>query len=212
MLENSHLPERTLRGIYAEEMLRLSWSIIQLCEKLFAVVAPQDTGLEDWTLTINPDFANYACQILAQCAALKKLFVTSPDKKKRETSAQYLLRIERAAALARHLEPLAIPTIRQSTARNMVEHFDEYMDGAVINDAKKKYEWLLHGCAIKDFSMVPPNAIPLKIYSIRSRTFHHFTSVVDIGKVYEEAKQVYQLLLSKYNRKHNESPTIHRLR
>ena len=178
------------RKIYLYELWFLSQSIIKRCEKIFKEVPIPKVGY-----ALGPGYEIHSeinC-ILSEAASIKKL-ITPPQKKTKGLSQEkFQFQVDRCNYLKDKIKHIQISEINSVKVRNSLQHFDEYLDEAMVKINGGKLA--VHGMALYNWVISDPAATnvrpyPLRIYVGTEKKYYNMDVSIDLGKVYSEALDI----------------------
>jgi len=183
-------------AIYGHELWYLALSVKTRCEAVFRTTHPPENGPY---LQVNPSIHAEIFGVLAQAAAIKKLISQPAAKSKGESGRAVKLRRRRAQFFRELLMPLELTEILDVKVRNTIEHFDEYLDDAVIkvsDPATRSSPWAAYNMVLSDWSVFTPRIFPIRVYITSEKTFYNMQWSIDLGKLHSEASSIISLLRS----------------
>lgn len=81
-----------------------------------------------------------------------------------------------------------------SRVRNTLEHFDEYLDDAVLEyesgELEKKAPMALYNVNNLELGVITPAPYPIRLYVSEERKFYNMGHAIDIGALYAEAQAI----------------------
>jgi len=181
-----------LNYLYSYEIWLLTKSINDQCEKIFSAVNVPSSGYE---VGHDPDIHSSINSIVSESARVKKLITIPKSKTKNETHKQYVIHVERSKYLQRMLEGISMQEILSVRVRNTLEHFDEYLDEAIIlasEGALDAYVMIAHDMVISHRAAFEPNPFPMRVYISSEKVFLNMKYSINIGKLFEESKSIYE--------------------
>jgi hypothetical protein len=124
-----------IMGVFVHRLFALAKSVVEGCDRVFEE-AP--VMAKDGYIQVSPSLHAQIDGILIDAANLKKLVAGRATKGSSESSRTFNFRQERSKALNQLLDGLSLGTIKDTQARNSLEHFDEYLDdlGASLADGE----------------------------------------------------------------------------
>jgi len=121
--------EAPLFDLYLHDLLWLASSMVGACESVFAQtpVPPPGQGMY---IQVAPEIHAQISGVLGDAARLGRLVFPSPKRHRNESAQSFAMKQTRGRALQELLAGIDMPHVRDATARNSVEHFDERLDAA----------------------------------------------------------------------------------
>lgn len=185
-----------LLGLYRHELWYLASSIVERCRKVFVQTQPPETG---HYIKVAPEIHAEIFGILSQAASLKKLVRTPTVKLKDESKRVYRLRRHRTDVLASLLDGLELKELLQARVRNSIEHFDEYLDKAIVQisgSSPAKHPWAAYNLVLSDRAIFNPEPFPIRVYIASEKEFHNMDWSINIGRMHDEAGHILARLRS----------------
>ncbi len=179
-----------LLGLYRHELWYLASSIVERCRKVFDQTPPAET---DHYIKVAPEVHAEIFGILSHAAGLKKLIRTPTAQLKDESKRVYRLRRHRTDVLASLLGGLELKEILQARVRNSIEHFDEYLDSAIVqisDSSSSKHPWAAYNMVLSDRAVFDPEPFHIRVYIASERKFHNMKWSINIGRLHDEAEQI----------------------
>lgn len=179
-----------LLGLYRHELWYLASSIVLRCQSVFEKTRPPESG---YYLQVAPEIHAEIFGVLSQAAALKKLIATAPAKGKDESRRVYQLRRHRAKVLAELLHGIDLEEILKAKVRNTIEHFDEYLDEAIVelsHAGPKAPPAAAYNLVLSDWGVFSPPPFPIRVYIAADQTFHNLKWSISLARICAEAKQI----------------------
>jgi hypothetical protein len=176
--------------LYLQELFWLATAIIRNAEQVFAEAADLEAGDG---LKVAPVLHARISSILIDAANTKKLIDTSPRRMRGESEAQFNLRQERSHLLASIVGSAGLEEIRNAKVRNTLEHFDEYLDRAIVQLAQGKAppaRFAAYNLVLSNRDTLDSALLPIRLYYAKSRVFQNLEYEIDIGKICNEAESI----------------------
>lgn len=176
--------------VYYHRLYGLAGAVVTLCDDVFARTAEAEQ--QEHYRAAAPDVHATIDAILVSAANIRKMIVTSPRKRRNEAEHVFRFRQRRASALAKLLAPLALTEILNTSARNSVEHFEEYLDaeiaGSLAAPARKRV-FAAYNMVVSRLDM-----FPLRVYAAAERKYYNMNTSVDLRKLREESATILERL------------------
>ncbi len=178
-----------LFSLYFYELWSLAHSIKKKSELLFekAPVPPKD-----YVITVDMEIHSLIASILSDAANVRKLVKPSTLKRLRgESAAASKVRRARGTALQEAIRGVELTEMLNAKVRNTLEHFDEYLDDAVVElpKAAGKVGWRMaaYNTVMSGWGAITPRVFPVRLYISDERKYYNMKSSVDIGLLHAEA-------------------------
>jgi hypothetical protein len=188
--------EPSLLTIYVRELYNLSVAVREKCQQIFDKTPPVPERPNRY-IAHNPELNALIYGVLIDAANIKKLIVTPSAKGSKESRRQYDLRRYRAALVKEAIGRVELREILDQKVRNTLEHFDEYMDEAVLllsNPEKRPSPWAAFNMTISGRDVFQPPIYPIKMYVAEERVFCNMHWSISIQTIYEEACRLVEVL------------------
>jgi hypothetical protein len=189
--------EPALLSVYIRELYNLGTAVKTKCEGIFEKTPPVPSRPNRY-ISHAPEIHALITGVLIDAANIKKLVVTPSARGSKESRPQYDLRRYRAALVRDAIGSVQLKEILDQKVRNTLEHFDEYMDEAVLelSDPKKRSSpWAAFNLIISGRDVFQPEIHPIKLYIAEERVFSNFKWSINIGRIYEEAAALVAVLI-----------------
>ena len=183
-------------GFYGHELWYLASSVKNRCEAIFTATQVPESG---HYIKVDAAIHSDIFGVLSQAAGIKKLMLTPSAKSKGESRRAFQLRRFRAHFMAEFLRPLKLSEVLEAKVRNTIEHFDEYLDEAVIqvsDPATRPSPWAAYNMVLSDWGVFNPRVFPVRVYIAAEKVFYNMQWSIDIGKIHVEASSILDLLRS----------------
>lgn len=190
--------EPSLSTVYIRELYNLAVSAKSKCESIFDKTPPIPIRPERY-ISHAPEIHALIYGVLIDAANIKKLIVTPSIKGRNESRRQYDVRRYRAALIGECVGLLALKEILDVKVRNTLEHFDEYMDEAVLelsDPRTRPSPWAAFNLILSGRDVCQPPIYPIKMYIAEERVFCNLKWSIDIGKIHEEASALVNALMN----------------
>jgi hypothetical protein len=187
-----------LKDIYFHELFFQTSVIINACEQLFAETpSANEEGEPVWNIV--PAAHGRIGLILSAAANVKKLLTGDVRAAKDSRPELISLRIARTAMLWEALAGLTITELLDARVRNSLEHFDEWLDAENLRLQTKPATSPVYvfNVSMPARDSMSPEPYPLRLYLSSTRRFLNFSTEIDIGKIYGEAKAIRRRLIEK---------------
>ena len=181
--------ESMLVDLYFAEAWALAASVREQCEQVFEL-AKSSTESGGSYIAVRPEVHKVIASCLSDAANLKKLIRTSSSRGDRETKRAYDLRQYRAKMLSALLVNVQFQELTNARLRNTIEHFDEYLDSAVLSLSAKqarKSPWAGYNLVVSSLAVHDPPVHPIRVYSADDRTYHNFRWSINLDQLCREA-------------------------
>lgn len=194
--------------IYISELWFYAYGIKIKTAQLDELTQPPDNGYAIYNL---PEITELVLGILSNAANIKKL-MTPSQRKNKEPAWTYTFRVERSNMIKEFVSDLDISEIMNSSVRNSLEHFDEYLDEFSINFMKGAIQesapYITFNMAISELNTFQPHAYPIRQYCVKEKTYYNMNKSINIGKVLNEADRIHQRCMElKQGLGNNDYPT-----
>jgi hypothetical protein len=197
-----------LVDLYFAEAWSLAISVREQCERVFDL-AKNSVEAGGAYMAINPEVHKIIALCLSDAANLKKLFRTSSNRGEKETKRSFDLRCYRAQMLSDLLSGIPFKELTNARLRNTIEHFDEYLDSAVLalsDKQSRKSPWAGYNLVVSSLAVHDPPVHPIRVYSADDRTYHNFRWSIDLDLLYKEAAAAEAVLRTHPRNSHVQSP------
>ena len=197
-----------LVDLYFAEAWALAVSVREQCERVF-VLAKSSAESGGSYMAVRPEVHKLIASCLSDAANLKKLIRTSSSRGDKETKRGYDLRQYRAKMLSDLLLQVDFQELTNARLRNTIEHFDEYLDSAVLalSDSKaRKSPWAGYNLVVSALTIHDPPVHPIRVYSADDRTYHNFRWSINLDQLCREAAATELILGSHPKNSHTQSP------
>jgi hypothetical protein len=181
--------EPSVVSVYVRELYNLAVGIRRKCETIFEKTPPIPVR-PDRYISSAPEIHDLIHGVLVGAASVKRMIVTPSTKLKGETKRQFDLRRYRAALLNAALHPTELKEMLDQKVRNSLEHFDEYMDSAVLelSDATRRPSpWAAFNLIISGRDVFQPNIYPIKLYIAEEKVFCNMKWSINLSHLHQEA-------------------------
>lgn len=188
--------EQSLLTIYVRELYNLSVAVREKCQQIFDKTPPVPERPNRY-IAHNPEVNVLIYGVLIDAANIKKLIVTPSAKGKNETRRQFDLRRYRAALVKDAIGAVQLREILDQKVRNTLEHFDEYMDEAVLllsDPGKRPSPGAAFNMTLSSRDVFQPPIFPIKMYIAEERVFCNMHWSISIQGIYEEASHLVEQL------------------
>ncbi|HIE8816524.1 TPA: hypothetical protein ACXP3B_003888 [Klebsiella pneumoniae] len=194
--------------IYISELWFYAYGIKSKTAQLDKLTQPTD---DEYAIYNLPEITDLVLGILSNAANIKKLMSPSPRKNK-EPAWSYTFRVDRSNMIKEFVSDLDISEIMNSTVRNSLEHFDEYLDEFSTNFMKgtiqERNPYITFNMAISELNTFQPHAYPVRQYCVKEKTYYNMDKSINIGKVFNEAVRIHQRCMDlKQGLGNNDYPT-----
>ena len=194
--------------LYFAEAWALAISVREQCEQVF-LLAKSSTERGGSYMAVLPEVHKLIASCLSDTANLKKLIRTSSSRKEKETKRGFDLRQYRARMLSELLVGVQFQELTNARLRNTIEHFDEYLDSAVLalSDRKtRKSPWAGYNLVVSALTIHDPPVHPIRVYSADDRTYHNFRWSINLDQLCREATATELILRSHPHNSRAQSP------
>src|SRR5690349_212996 len=116
-------------NLYVFELWGLADSVAKKCAQVFEQCPVPE---KDGYIKVDPSIHSRIASLLAEAANVKKLLTVPTKPSFKETNDQFNFRVERTTLLNEALKSPPIVELSNVEARNSVEHFDQYLDRAIL--------------------------------------------------------------------------------
>ncbi len=185
-----------LVDLYVNELWSLALSVKSHCESVFTLAKSSDATGGHY-LAIKPDVHKIIASCLADAANFKKLIYTASSRQKAESDKVFKLRQYRAKMLREALQGVSLDELLSAKVRNTIQHFDEYLDQAVValSDVKsRKSPWAGYNLVVSTLSVCDPPVHPIRVYVADDRTYYNFRWSVNMQRLHDEASSAAEKL------------------
>ena len=200
--------DQQLIPIYAHELFNLAHEIKEKCEQVFELT-PEIPKEPEHYVAAAPEIHRNIQSILISAANIKKLIITPSTKLKGENNTIHGFRLYRSSFLNELLGNVVLEEIVNHKVRNTLEHFDEYMDKAVVNlsnPTKRPSPWAAYNLIASSKGVFKPNIYPIKYYVADEEVFYNMKWSINIRKMYDEALSIMNALQETESFKQIDSP------
>jgi hypothetical protein len=140
-------------------------------DKTPPVPAPPDRYISS-----APEIHEFIYGVLMDAANIRKLLLVPDKPNSRESQRRFSLRRYRAAFLRSALKTVVLQEILDQKVRNTLEHFDEYMDEAVLelsDSTTRVSPWAAFNLIVSGRDVFRPPIFPIKLYVADERVFYN---------------------------------------
>lgn len=180
--------------IYLSEIYAACKSIKDKSDRIFGKIDADFCGIIS-----EMDFVYDAAYIAADAARVFNLISGGPaEKKSKEKSMQYRIRLERRRILREFFSDLDWMVLRGGSVRNALEHTDEYIDDVLASYLinRPNYIFSVHNMALssKDLFKINDGGIwgSIRVVFIREKILEHCGKTLHLGEVYDVAINILQ--------------------
>lgn len=185
-----------LSAVYPHRLYALADAVRSNSDRLFAE-APAPQKLGEGYIRVDPALRALIESILLSAANIRKLLHPAKDRGPKESAGAFRVRVIRTKMLGALVAGLDTTEIKNTQARNALEHFDEKLDdisahllaGTKRFGAAIPFNLILSRHDLLDqFSI--GDQFPLSVYDASERVFRIMTYRVDLQRVRNEAAAI----------------------
>ena len=197
-MPNDHLIEGINRQcivVYFHELYNLALDVKEKCEKVFELT-PEAQEPPNNVVAAIPELHRNIQSILTSAANIKKLIVTPSSKNKGENKKQFNLRKYRAQMLKDLTKDVTLKEILNHKVRNTLEHFDEYIDAAIVSLSSDEppSPWAAFNMVVSSKDVFRPEIYPIKYYVANEKTFYNIKWSINIEELHNEASALVECI------------------
>jgi hypothetical protein len=181
-----HLIVDTPDVVYYHRLYALASAVVEQSDGLFAATAEAEQ--QEHYRSAAPRLHAQIDAILINAANIRKMVKTSSRRRRDEPPSIFRFRLRRASAFAKLLEGLDLSETLNTTARNSVEHFEEYLDREIataLGAKKRKAVFAGYNMVVHELDM-----FPLRIYAAAERKYYNMSASIDIAKLRSESESI----------------------
>jgi hypothetical protein len=178
--------EAPLFVLYVHDLLWLTDNIVRGCASVFS-----ETPSDKKYISVSPVIHAQIAGVLGDAAKVGRLVFPSEQRSSKEGRRAFAMKLARAEALQEMLAGLDLTQIRDTTARNSIEHFDERLDAAnAAGQRAARGTMAAYNLILSHREIFTTPLLPIRVYIAVERRFLNLKWSADLGKLHTEATSV----------------------